>query len=178
MNVVLIGYRACGKSTIGKLLAVKLRYSFQDTDLLVEESLGLPIKEIVASGGWDYFRAQERGIVQQLAQKEESVIATGGGVVLSPENIDLLKKKGIVIWLDAPLQDIIERLNDDAQTDARRPQFTTGSLANETNAVLKQRTPLYQKAADFTVKTEDKSAAQVVEEIVEYLKKKGRISEN
>ncbi len=172
MNVVLIGYRACGKSTIGKLLAAKLKYSFRDTDLLVEESLGLPIKEIVASGGWDYFRVREKEVIQELTQKEESVIATGGGVVLSPENVDLLKKMGIVIWLNAPPQDIIERLHDDAKTNALRPQFTAGSLADETTAVLKQRTPLYQKAADFTVETEGKSADQVAQEIFVYLQKR------
>ncbi|NTW07909.1 MAG: shikimate kinase, partial [Syntrophaceae bacterium] len=82
MNVVLIGYRACGKSTVGKLLAEKLKIAFLDTDLLIEENLGMPIKEIVASQGWDYFRAREKEAVQELAQRSECVIATGGGVVL------------------------------------------------------------------------------------------------
>lgn len=165
MNVVLIGYRACGKSTVGKLLAEKLKITFLDTDLLIEENLGLPIKEIVAGQGWEFFRAREKEVVQRIAQKNECVIATGGGVVLDGKNVDLLKKIGVVIWLNAPIGDIIARLKEDAQTDYLRPQFTDGNLIEETAMVLKQRIALYRKAADFVLDTAGKSALQVVEEI-------------
>ena len=175
MNVVLIGYRACGKSTVGKLLAEKLKIAFLDTDLLIEESIGMPIKEIVAGQGWDYFRAREKEAVQKLAHKGESVIATGGGVVLDEENVDLLKKIGVVVWLNAPIADIIERLKEDAKTDDLRPQFTDGNLAEETITVLKKRVPLYQKAADYILDTAGKSAEQVVEEICAYLPESGGV---
>ncbi len=173
MQVILIGYRACGKSTVGRLLAAKLKIPFRDTDLLVEESLGMPIKEIVARCGWDHFRALEKEAISRLAQEAACVVATGGGAVLSEGNVDLLKKMGVVVWLDAPLEDIVERLEADAKSQVTRPQFTVASLVEETTAVLRQRIPLYEKAADFVVKTEGKSAEKVVEEIVEYLKRKG-----
>jgi shikimate kinase len=170
MKVILIGYRACGKSTVGELLAAKLAIPFLDTDLLVEKSMGMPIKEIVVSQGWAFFRAREKEAIQKLEQQDECVIATGGGVILALENIDLLKKMGIVVWLDAPLADIIKRLQNDAQTDAVRPKFTDANLVQETVDMLKQRIPLYKKTADFTVSTNGKSADQIAEEILVYLK--------
>lgn len=173
MNVVLIGYRACGKSTVGKLLAGKLKKSFLDTDLLIEESLGRPIKEIIAGRGWDYFRAREKESIQKLAQTKECVIATGGGVVLDEDNINLLKKTGLVIWLNTPLADIVERLREDAETNGLRPQFTNYDLAEETAMVIRERIPLYQKAADLILDTADKSVEQVVEEISAHLRESG-----
>ena len=173
MNVVLIGYRACGKSTVGKLLAGKLKIAFLDTDLLIEESTGMPIKEIVAGHGWDYFRAREKEAVQKLVQRNDCVIATGGGVVLDEENVELLKKIGIVVWLNAPIADIIERLQEDAKTENLRPQFTDGNLACETAMVLEKRIPLYQKAADYVLNTAGKSALQAVDEICAYLLESG-----
>jgi shikimate kinase len=80
---------------------------------------------------------------------------------------------GVVFWINAPLADIIERLQNDAETDARRPQFTDGNLVQETVDTLRRRIPLYEKAADFTVYTGGKSAEQVTEEMVVYLKSGG-----
>ncbi|PKN04297.1 MAG: shikimate kinase [Deltaproteobacteria bacterium HGW-Deltaproteobacteria-9] len=176
MKVILIGYRACGKSTVGKLLATKLKIPLWDTDLLIEESLGMPIKEIVVSQGWDFFRAREKETIQKLEQNGACVIATGGGAVLSADNIDLLKKMGFVVWLTAPLADIVERLAVDAESQGTRPQFTADSLVEETAAVLQQRIPLYEKAADYSLDTAGKSAEQVAEEISGYLESR-RISE-
>ena len=169
MKVILIGYRATGKSTVGMLLATKLKIPFRDTDMLVEESLGMPIKEIVARHGWEFFRIREKEAIIQLLQQAPCVAATGGGAVLDSDNVDLLKKMGIVVWVEAPLRDIIERLQEDAQTGALRPQFTAGNLVQETVDMLKQRIPLYKEAADFSLDTTGKSAAQTAEEIYQYL---------
>ena len=135
MKVVLIGYRATGKSTVGRILADKLKINFWDTDAMVEKNMEMPIKEIVALHGWDYFRAKEKEIIKFLIQKEDCVISTGGGVVLYRENVnllkqnvDLLKQSGVIIWLNAPLQDIIDRLKKDAQKEDTRPQFTSGNI--------------------------------------------------
>ena len=180
MKVVLIGYRATGKSTVGRILAGKLKINFWDTDAMVEESMEMPIKEIVAHYGWDYFRVKERDTIKFLAQKRACVIATGGGVVLFQENIDLLKRNAglqkqatVIIWLNAPLHDIIDRLKKDAQSSATRPQFTAGNIVKETTDIMEQRFPLYEKAADYIVDTADKNAEQVAEEIHQYLRKSG-----
>jgi shikimate kinase len=176
MKVILIGYRASGKSTAGMLLSSRLKIPFTDTDLLLEENLGIPIKEIVALKGWDYFRAMERETIQTLKQKNAGVIATGGGVVLLSENVTLLKQMGVIVWLNAPLPDIINRLKEDAQTEAKRPQFTDSDLVQETADVLKRRIPLYENAADFVVETKDRSVLQVTEEIYQYLLESGIVA--
>ena len=180
MKIVLIGYRATGKSTVGRILADKLKIAFWDTDALVEKTLGMPIKEIVAIHGWDFFRAKEKETIKFLMQKEDCVIATGGGVVLFrenvdllKENVDLLKQSGVIIWLNAPLEDIIERLKSDAQKEATRPQFTSGNIVQETIDIMRQRLPLYEGAADYTVDTLNKNPQQVSEEIFQYLLKSG-----
>jgi shikimate kinase len=175
MNVVLIGYRATGKSTVGMILSAKLKIAFCDTDAMVEKSLAMPIKEIVALHGWDFFRAKEKETIKYVTQKEDSVIATGGGVVLFRENVDLLKQAGVIIWIKAPLQDIIERLKKDAQSAAIRPQFTSGNVAQETVDMMKERLPLYEAAADYIVDTAGKNAVQVVEEIYQNLLKSGNL---
>lgn len=172
MNIVLIGYRASGKTTVGKLLAEKMGIPFRDTDVLVEKNVGMPVKEILALLGWSFFRCREKEVVENIDLRENCVLATGGGVVLDPENVEVLKKSGIVIWLDAPLHDIIERLKDDARSGNTRPQFTCGDIEAETAEVLQRRLPLYRETADFTIDTAGKSALQIVEEITGYLEKR------
>jgi shikimate kinase len=176
MKIILIGYRASGKSTLGKLLAAKLKIPFWDADLLVEENMGIPIKEIVAAHGWDFFRTREKETIQRLSQKGACVIATGGGVILDKENVDLLKTLGIVIWINAPLQDIIERLVEDKKAEATRPQFTAGSLVQETIDILRKRIPLYEKAADMMIETAGQSAPQTAEKIYQYLLESGNLA--
>ncbi len=182
MKVVLIGYRATGKSTVGKLLAAKLKIDFRDTDAMIEKSMEMPVKEIVALHGWEFFRARERETIEKLIQLEDCVIATGGGVVLFRENIDLLKQNvdllkqaGVIVWLNAPLQDIIDRLKHDARNGATRPQFTPGNIVQETIDTMRKRLPLYEKTADFTVDTMTKNPGQVAEEIYHYLLKTGKL---
>jgi shikimate kinase len=169
MKAILIGYRAAGKSTVGQMLAARLKVPLYDTDLLVEESLGLPVKEIVARQGWDFFRAREKETIRKLSRLDDCVIATGGGVVLDMENVDMLKQMGAIVWLNAPLADIVERLREDAGTQARRPQFTEGNIVQETMAILKQRIPLYEKAAAVAINSAGKSALEVVDEICQKL---------
>ena len=169
MKVILIGYRAAGKSTVGQMLAARLKIPLCDTDLLVEESLGLPVKEIVAWHGWDFFRALEKETIRKLSRLGDCVIATGGGIVLDPENIDLLKQMGAIVWLNAPLADIVERLQEDARTQASRPQFTEDNIVQETMALLKQRIPLYEQAAAVAINSAGKSALEIVDEIYQKL---------
>ncbi|MBE3116131.1 shikimate kinase [Candidatus Bathyarchaeota archaeon] len=176
MKVILIGYRATGKSTVGKLVSAKLKIPFIDTDLIVENNMVMTIKEIVALHGWDFFRTKEKEAVLTLAQVGACVIATGGGVVLAKENMVLLKQAGVIVWLNAPLHDIISRLSKDAQGAAIRPQFTDWNIVQETIDTMKQRIPLYEKAADHTVDTADKSAADVATEIYQYLLKSGNLA--
>jgi shikimate kinase len=171
MNIALIGYRATGKSIVGRILSAKLKIDFRDTDSMVEEIMAMPVKEIVALHGWEFFRTREAETIKSLMQKSACVVATGGGVVLSGDNIYWLKQSGVIIWLNTPLQDIIDRLEIDAQSEAIRPQFTSGNIAQETTDIMKLRLPLYESAADHILDTAGKNAEQVAEEIYQYLLK-------
>ena len=178
MKVILIGYRAAGKTTVGKLLAMLLQVPFYDSDSVVEEIVNAPVKNIVAHHGWEYFRKKETEAIQLLSGKGDCVIATGGGVVLGAENVKLLKKMGVIVWLNAPIKDIIDRLNEDAQNNASRPQFTTDDLAQETVDIFAERLSLYKKSAKFLVGTAGKSAPQIAEIIHHYLLESGIVANN
>jgi len=175
MKVILIGYRATGKSTVGTLLSAKLKIPFRDTDALVEKNMEMPVKEIVALHGWDFFRNKEKEAILTLTQEGACVIATGGGVVLDKENVDLLSQAGVIIWLNAPLHDIISRLNNNTPGASVRPQFTDWDIVQETIYLMKQRFPLYENAANHTVETANKSPLQVTEEIYQYLVESGNL---
>jgi len=177
MKVILIGYRASGKSTAGQYLAKKLQIPFVDTDQCVEETAGMAIKDLVARDGWAAFRDREKEAVAALHTAALCIVSTGGGVILADENRTLLKRLGKVVYLKTPVEDILERLTRDAREEQIRPQFTSGSLAEETLEILSQRMPLYEATADFTVDTEGKSVVRVAEEVYERLLEQGVVSE-
>jgi shikimate kinase len=135
----------------------------------------MPVKEIVALHGWDFFRNKEKEAILTLTQEGACVIATGGGVVLDKENVDLLSQAGVIIWLNAPLHDIISRLNNNTPGASVRPQFTDWDIVQETIYLMKQRFPLYENAANHTVETANKSPLQVTEEIYQYLVESGNL---
>jgi len=177
MKIVLIGYRASGKSTIGMLLSKRFEIPFVDTDALVETTTGLSIKELIAQEGWEKFRARETQAVASLAGEDLGVVATGGGAILAEQNRVLLKKMGTLVCLKAPLSDIVERLERDRQNAGIRPPLTSQSLVAETVAVMKERAPIYETLADFTVDTQDKSVVRVTDEIYQYLLEAGIVFE-
>jgi shikimate kinase len=170
MKVILIGYRGVGKTTVGNLLAALLKVPFYDSDSVVEDIVSAPVKNIIAHQGWELFRQKETEAIQLLSRKDDCVIGTGGGVVLKKENLSLLKKMGKIIWLNPPLQDIVDRLQEDAQNGKTRPQFTKGNLLQESIAMLQERIPLYKKAADFMIDTAGKSVQQIAGEIAKHLR--------
>jgi len=171
MKIILTGYRASGKTTVGKLLALLMKVPFYDSDHLVEEIAGAPIKNIVAHQGWEYFRNQETEVLRQLSAKGDCVIATGGGAILAATNVEILKNTGLLIWLNAPINEIVGRLKTDAQNDATRPPFTDEDIEQETIMIREERLPVYQKTADIIVNTAGKTAAQIAEEIYHRLQK-------
>lgn len=177
MKVILIGYRATGKTTAGLLLSRKLNVPFVDTDRLIEEAAGMTIKKLIGLEGWPAFRQKEKEVIASLAGKKICVVATGGGAVLDEENRIFLKKTGVVVCLKASLNDILARLKRDVEAGQARPQFTSQDLAVETVAVLNERIPLYASVADITIDTEGKSVVRVADEIYEYLLETGMVFE-
>ena len=165
MNIILIGYRGTGKTSVGKLLAVKLGGPFLDSDEMIRASLGKSVREIVAGEGWSSFRREEKRIIAGLSQNDGCVIALGGGAVLDEENVRNLKGKGLFIWLMAEAQIIAGRLNGDGKNREQRPSLTGKDPDEEIKFSLKERAPLYARIADCRVETSGRSIEEVAEEV-------------
>jgi shikimate kinase len=152
--VFLIGYRAVGKTTIGKKLADRLGFSFLDTDALICEKKGATVHAIVQAEGWDGFRRCEQEILQGLETCGRCVIATGGGAILHQHLWPALKEHGYVVWLTADPDIICQRIHtDNSVSDEQRPSLTGKSVCDEIREVLGVREPLYRSAADLVVDT-------------------------
>ena len=162
MNIVLIGYRGTGKSTVGRLLASRLGRKLVSTDAEIVKRAQRTIPEIIAQEGWEYFRNLESEICRELAAHDQLVIDTGGGAILRTQNIEGLKKNGTVFWLTASVETIVKRIGSDNQ----RPSLTGKSFVDEIQDVLQERVPKYQAAADHIIATDNRSLNQLVETVL------------
>ena len=157
-RLTLVGYRACGKSTLGPLVARRLGWPFLDADAVLEARLGLPIADFFASRGEPAFRAAETAALMDiLAGTAPLVLATGGGAVLAVENRDLLRARGgTVVYLHAAAALLQARLRRHA---GGRPSLSRAGVAEEVPAILARRAPLYQAVADVVVEADQAPAA-------------------
>ncbi|MEE4263410.1 MAG: shikimate kinase [Desulfobacteraceae bacterium] len=169
-NLFLIGYRCTGKSTVGRSLAGKLSRSFVDTDALVATQQHMSIREIVDIHGWDRFREMEHLVLKNVCCRGGQVVATGGGIVLNDENVMRMKKSGKIIWLGARPETIKARMLQDKGTRDFRPALTLNGSIYEIEETLKSREPLYKKAMDFFVDTDEHAIREVVEIILEKIR--------
>jgi shikimate kinase len=169
-NLVLIGYRATGKTSVGARLAEMLHCPFVDLDQVLVQEAGRPIADIVAQNGWAEFRRLEKELVARYRDARGLVLATGGGVVLEPDNVSALRKNGIIIWLTADPAALQARLAQDQPRDANRPSLTGGDTILEVAEVLEARAPFYQGAAQISIDTTHRSVAQVVKLVLEAFK--------
>ena len=170
MNLYLIGYRCTGKSSVGRLLAEAMDWTFVDMDQELVSEAGIPIEEIVDSRGWKYFRDQESKLLQQLSRATEQVISTGGGVVTVPENITIMHGSGKVVWLHASPGTIAARMEADKSIADQRPPLHGDDSVVEIEEVLAERLPLYDEAMHLQVETDDLSVQEVSESIIRWLK--------
>jgi len=159
----LVGYRGAGKTAVARRLAGRLGWDWADADAVLEQRFGQTIREIFATAGEPDFRAKEALVLRELAERRRHVIATGGGVILAPDNRARLRQ-GHVVWLTAPAPVLWQRLQGDATTGERRPNLAGGGLA-EVERLLQVRTPLYAECADLTLDTSEASIAEVADRI-------------
>ena len=162
MNLILIGYRGTGKSTVGEILAKRLKLRLVNLDERIAAKAGKRIPEIVEQRGWEHFRDLESEVVAEAVKDDGQVLDCGGGVILREKNTALLKKAGQVFWLQASIPTIVARI----QNGAERPSLTGKSFTDEVADVLREREPRYRAAADHVVDTEGKTPERVAEEIV------------
>jgi len=166
--VFLIGYRGTGKTSIARILAERLCWSSIDADEELETRFGRSIRQIFDEEGEGGFRDKEAAVLRDICRQQWCVVATGGGVILRPENRELLRKCGSVVWLTADAHTIWERLQKDAATRERRPALTIGGLA-EIEELLQVREALYRGCADLTVNTVGRTVEDVASAILEQL---------
>ncbi len=165
MNIVLIGYRCTGKTSVGRRLSERLGIPFFDTDELVEQRAGRSIREIVEAEGWDLFRRMEKDAIGRLSAHQGAVIALGGGAVADPENGETLRPDGVFVWLMADAETIARRMKGDVSTHQRRPSLSRHGLEAEIRELLEERTPMYRQFANVSVDTVGKGVERVVVEI-------------
>jgi shikimate kinase len=150
-NIVLIGFMGSGKTSIGRLVAQRLGFQFIDTDKVVVERAGMEIPEIFARHGEPWFRDHETSALGSMGMYNRSVISTGGGVVLRPENRELLRELGFVVWLTASEDVIFERVS----RNKKRPLLQTADPRRTVHELLEQRRALYEGTAQFTLDSTD-----------------------
>jgi shikimate kinase len=168
MHLALIGFRCSGKTTAGRLLAEKLGGKFIDTDDLTEKMSGFKIHRFVALNGWAPFRKIESQALERALIGDFHVIATGGGIVLQPENVRNLKRKAIVFWLRTSA-DVIKRRISRQSERILRPGLTHDNPVEEVEFLIQQRTPLYLEASDYIVDTDQSDPGEVMENICRLL---------
>jgi shikimate kinase len=165
-NVFLVGMMGAGKTTLGKALAQRLAREFLDTDRVLIERTGVPVATIFEIEGEPGFRRREALALAELAQRHDCVIATGGGIVLAPENREAMRSSGTVIYLRARLESLWER----TRHDTARPLLSTPDPRATLARLLQEREPLYRDAAHLVVETGSQSAATLVNRVVAALR--------
>lgn len=168
-NIVLVGFMATGKTTVGRLIAHKAGMGFISIDELIEKKEGMPIKDIFSLKGEGYFRKAERAAVAEASKARASVIDAGGGVVIDELNVRDLKAGGIIFCLDATPEEILER----AKGLTHRPLLNVSDPLSEIIKIMEARAEYYERA-DYHIDTGGRSAPEVAEAIIEiYVKSNG-----
>ncbi len=146
-NIVLVGFMGSGKSTVGRMLARQLRFRFLDTDKLVEESARMSIPEIFEKHGEADFRKREIAALESLRGMNRHILATGGGIVTVPGNVELLRSLGLVVLLKADPDEIYRRVSRNSE----RPLLQVEDPRKRVLDLMAVRQPLYESAAHFQV---------------------------
>lgn len=163
MNIVFIGYRGTGKSTVAAILGQRLGRRVISTDEEIVKETKQSIPQLIEQFGWDHFRGLETQMCQKLTGQDNLVIDTGGGLILKEENVRMLKENGKIFWLTAEVPTIASRISGDTQ----RPSLSgTKSFVEEIEEILEIRKPHYQAAADHIIPTDQISPEQIAETVL------------
>ena len=164
-NVFLVGPVGAGKSTIGKQLSSELKLQFYDSDREIESRCGVDIDWIFDLEGEEGFREREKTVLADLANLQGIVLATGGGAVIYPENRTLLSSRGTVVYLQASIEQQLQR----TAKDKRRPLLQVKDKKGQLLKLMEEREQLYLEVADFIVETTDTTVRNVVQKITNLL---------
>jgi len=166
MLLILIGYRATGKTTLARLLAERLGCDWIDADVEIERRAGKSIARIFAEDGEPAFRDLEAEVIADLCRRDRLVLAAGGGAPMRRGSRRAMREHGTVIWLVAQPETILARITADATTAARRPNLTDRGPLEEIIHLLVAREPIYRRSAHLVVDTEGKTPERIADEIL------------
>jgi shikimate kinase len=161
-NLVLIGFMGSGKSSVGRELAKRWDYRFIDTDAMIRHKYDLSIPDIFAKHGESFFRDAEHQALVRLQGTCSTIIATGGGIVIQPRNLTLLRALGLVVWLCADKASIIDRVGK----STHRPMLNQENPEESVARLLTERAPLYSKIADLRIETSGLTHREVADRVV------------
>ncbi len=173
-NIFLTGYRTCGKTSVGRIVAEQTNLIFVDTDELVEKKAEKTISEIFKEQGEQGFRKIESNAVTESCSGNGKLVALGGGAILSQSNAEKIKNSGLVILLKASPETIKQRLLLDLQKNKQqRPGLTGDGLVNEIERVLSSRAESYERLSDFEIETDSLSVEEVAGKVIKIMEANG-----
>ena len=161
-NIYLIGFMGAGKSSIAQQLRRQLGYPVVEMDERIVKEQGMSINDIFAKYGEDAFRNMETALIQTLGKEDASIVSCGGGVVVRPQNVEYMKKSGIIVYLTATPETIYERVHNSTDRPILNGHMNVEYIAQ----LMEKRRVLYEGAADLQVATDGKTYAQICEEIL------------
>ncbi len=170
MLLILIGYRATGKTTLARLLAQRLGCEWIDADVEVERRAGKSIARVFAEDGEPAFRDLEARVIAELCRRTDLVLAAGGGAPLREESRRWMRASGKVVWLKASPETIHRRMTSDATTPGRRPSLTEHDPLREIVELLQRREPIYRETAHLELATDGKLPEELADEILARLR--------
>ena len=166
MNISLIGMPASGKTTTAKALKNMVKdFLLIDTDEKIVQNENRSVNDIFNKNGEEYFRKLETNILEEILKHDNQIISTGGGIVKSDRNIELLKEKSLVIYLRSDLETLVDR----AKKNKDRPLLNDCDITEKIKKLLNEREKQYEKA-HFIIETKDKTAQEIAKEITEKIK--------
>jgi len=166
MNIFIVGPMGSGKSTVGKIISDELFLNFFDTDDEIESRTGASIDWIFDLEGEEGFRKRESSILEEMVKQNSIVLSTGGGIILSDSNREMLSSRGTVFYLSTPISVQIDRTSKDKD----RPLLKNGDPEEILTRLQKERKDLYESVSDHVIETENKSSQEVASEIINFVK--------
>lgn len=168
MRIILIGFMGVGKTSVGKKLAKKLNFDFIDTDHKIELLEKKSISEIFEQDGEKYFRKLEHNVLEDLIKNDNIVISTGGGIITTKENFDILQYEEKVIFLDGSIKTIINNLHNEIN---KRPLLKgSENLSKKIEELLSVRYEKYRQVSDILIDINDKNIDEVISQILVYIR--------
>lgn len=167
MRIFLVGPMGSGKSTVGRILAKELSLTFIDTDNEIEKKAGASIDWIFEVEGEDKFRNRESEVFKNIVIEDSIVVATGGGIILTKENRDILKDMGVTVLLDTSIDSQLDRLKN----DKKRPLLQTDSKREKLKQLCSERDHLYDEVSHIVINTDKQELSKITKEIIYKLNK-------